>query len=134
MRVVIDNNIVFSLMNLDSTNSRLFSILKMDYLSPRFIVGEFEKHKGECEKKSGLSKNKFLDRIKEVFDKIELVKPEGYSDYIKKSIAVSPDRDDAPYLALALKLNCPVWSNDSLLKKQSEVIILNTKEIIELVF
>ena len=32
-----------------------------------------------------------------------------------------------------LKLNLPLWSNDRKLKEQDEVIVLNTKEIIDLI-
>ena len=38
------------------------------------------------------------------------------------------------YFALALKLNCGLWSNDKELKKQSKVKILNTNEVYEAVF
>lgn len=44
---------------------------------------------------------------------------------------VSPDIDDVLYLALALKLNCPVWSNDRKLKNQNAVRIY-TQEIIRI--
>jgi len=45
---------------------------------------------------------------------------------------VSPDINDVPYLALALKLNCPVWSNDRKLKNQNAVRIYSTQEIIRI--
>jgi len=45
---------------------------------------------------------------------------------------VSPDINDVLYLALALKLNCPVWSNDRKLKNQNAVRIYSTQEIIRI--
>ena len=45
---------------------------------------------------------------------------------------ISPDPDDVPYLALALKLGCAIWSNDKELKKQSVVKVYNTQEILQL--
>lgn len=45
---------------------------------------------------------------------------------------ISPDKDDTLYIALAMKLKCPIWSNDKDLKKQSEVKIYSTKDIIEI--
>jgi predicted nucleic acid-binding protein len=41
------------------------------------------------------------------------------------------DEKDTHYVALALKLNCPIWSNDTDLKKQNKVKIYNTKELLE---
>ncbi len=37
--------------------------------------------------------------------------------------------EDIDFIALALKENCPLWSNDKLLKKQIRVKIINTNEI-----
>ncbi len=50
--------------------------------------------------------------------------------YVQKAIEISPDRKDADYIALALKLKCPLWSNDKKLKDQEEVRVYSTKELI----
>ncbi|MEI6732208.1 MAG: PIN domain-containing protein, partial [archaeon] len=39
------------------------------------------------------------------------------------------DIKDAMYLALALKLNCPIWSNDKLLKNQTQIKVYSTSEL-----
>ena len=44
---------------------------------------------------------------------------------------ISPDADDTAYIALALHLNCPIWSNDKKLKKQDKVKVITTKELLE---
>ncbi|MBI2152065.1 hypothetical protein HYU21_05030 [Candidatus Woesearchaeota archaeon] len=36
------------------------------------------------------------------------------------------------YFALALKLNCALWSNDKKLREQSEVKVYNTYELVKL--
>lgn len=43
-----------------------------------------------------------------------------------------PDKDDVDFVALALKLNLPLWSNDSRLKEQSLVKVLSTRELVEI--
>lgn len=40
---------------------------------------------------------------------------------------------DIDSLALALKLNAPLWTHDKLLKEQDKIKILTTKEIIEII-
>jgi predicted nucleic acid-binding protein len=42
------------------------------------------------------------------------------------------DPDDSPFLALAMMLNAPIWSNDSHFKKQKAAPIFTTKEILPL--
>ena len=45
---------------------------------------------------------------------------------------ISPDLDDAPYFALALKQKCALWSNDKKLQEQSAVKVYTTEEIMQL--
>ncbi len=118
----------------DSTNSHLFSIMSIEFLAPEFINYEFKKYEDECLLKSKLSKIDFIKRKKEILDKIKFIKFLEYEELIKEAKSYIKDIDDAPYLALALKLNCPVWSNDKRLKEQNKVKILSTEDIIEILF
>ena len=47
-------------------------------------------------------------------------------------IVESIDPQDAVFFSAALALNAVLWSDDKALKKQKEVIVLNTKEILSL--
>ncbi len=38
---------------------------------------------------------------------------------------------DAPYFALALHLNCAIWSGDKALKGQLKVKVFNIKELVD---
>lgn len=134
MRLIIDNNILFSLMKPDSTNSHLFSIMNAEFLAPEFINNEFKKYEDECLLKSKLSKIDFIKRKKEILDKIKFIKFSEYKEFIEKTKLYTKDIDDAPYIILALKLNCPLWSNDKRLKEQSKVKVLSTEDIIEILF
>ena len=40
--------------------------------------------------------------------------------------------NDIDFIALALKLKVPLWTNDKLIKKVKDINILNTKELIEI--
>ncbi len=40
------------------------------------------------------------------------------------------DIDDSLFLALAMSLNCPIWSNDKHFKRQSFVKAFTTQELI----
>ncbi|MBI3623956.1 hypothetical protein HY212_07810 [Candidatus Pacearchaeota archaeon] len=136
MRLILDNNILFSLMKPDSSASKIFYYLnyKCEFLAPSFILSEFQEHEEECLRKSSLSKNEFERRKTNIFSKIKFIEFEKHGDFLEKAIKSSPDLDDAPYFSLALKFKIPIWSNDSLLKKQKEIKVFSTEEIIKILF
>jgi len=49
--------------------------------------------------------------------KITFIPLDEIRPFVPKAEAFSPDPADITYLALALKLNIPLWSNDKALKK-----------------
>lgn len=131
MKLIPDNNIFFSLMKPSSINSYLFSMPNVIFFAPAFLKSEFEKHKSECLSKSKLSEHEFEIRQTEVEKKIEFIPISEYKRFLDEAKSISPDPDDVEYLALALKLNSAVWSNDKLLKKQSKVKVFSTSELIK---
>ena len=134
MKLILDNNILFSLMKPDSTNSQLFNSMNCEFIAPKFILNEFRKYREECVKKSKLTKEKFLLREKEINSKIEFIEFKEFEKFLEEAIKVSPDENDAPYFALALKINIPLWSNDAELKQQDKIQVLSTRDLIEIVF
>ena len=63
---------------------------------------------------------------------IIVVDESRYIDKIKKAYEICKkfDEKDTPFIALALKLGIPIWSNDKDLKeKQNLVSVFTTKEI-----
>lgn len=131
MKIVLDNNIFFSLMKADSAASYIFSSFNIELLAPEFIKSEFNKYKEDCLFKSGLSEHEFEIRQIEIESNIKFFKLSEYENFIKESLKVLSDRDDADFLALALKLNCSIWSNDSHFKQQSLVKVFTTAEFID---
>ena len=130
MILVLDNNIFFSLMNPDSTNAYLFSILNVKFIAPEFIKEELEEHKSECLAKSKLSEQEFTIRKNEIEESIEFIDILDYKIFLKKALSSLSDPDDSPYLALALSKNCAIWSNDSHIKKQELAEVFTTEELI----
>ena len=57
---------------------------------------------------------------------------ESYAEFVDLAIKVTPDPKDVDFVALALKLNAILWSNDRALKSIPVLKVLNTKELIEL--
>ena len=64
--------------------------------------------------------------------KISIIPNEDTANFIVKAKEISPDEKDADYFALAIKLNCPLWSNDKKLKEQNQVDIYSSEELIKM--
>ncbi len=57
---------------------------------------------------------------------------EFYAEFIPLALRITPDKDDADFVALSLKTNAPLWSNDKRLKEIKEITVLNTKDLLKL--
>ena len=130
--MIIDSNILFSLMKPDSSASKIFELSPFKIVAPEFIKSELDEHEEECMKRSGLIKQEFKARRTYIEAKVTFISVKTYKKFLKKAIKALDDVDDVPYIALALALRTPVWSNDPDLKKQSLVDIFTTRELIEL--
>ena len=130
MELIPDSNIFFSFMKPDSSASYLLFSLRAKFISPKFIKSELSEHKGECLSKSGLSEHEFELRLEEVMENIFFVEDSEYEKRLDEALKLTPDPDDAPYIAAALALKAPIWSNDPHLKQQPLVEVFTTKELI----
>lgn len=132
MKLVLDNNILFSLMKPSSINSYLFSSLRASFFAPEFIKSEFNKHKELCLSKSRLSEHEFEIRQTEVEGYIEFFKSSEYKDFLEESKNAVPDPDDVDFPALALSVNACIWSNDKHLKQQSIIPVFTTEDLVKM--
>ena len=132
MLLVVDANALFAAAIKGGPTSELFFSDNLELVTPEFILEEFEKHKPELIEKSGCSKDEFEIFTAILLGCIKSVPLEDIKEFRNKAGSVSPDPKDVPYFALALKLGCPIWSNDKKLKEQSEVVIFSTEELIEM--
>ena len=133
MNVVIDANILMSA--LISIKGKTFDLIfndKITLFTPDFLFEEIKKHETLILKKSGLSKSDFAVILSLVSSRIETISKEEFSQHILKAQEVSPDNNDKQYFALALHLQCFIWTNDKELKKQEIVRIVNTQELIKI--
>ncbi len=92
---------------------------------------EIGKHWEELSEKSGLSEKDLEMEFAAVRMQVKTFSMDGLSGWMKEAAAISPDPDDAEYFALALKLGCPIWSEEKKLKRQSRVKVFNTPELLQ---
>jgi predicted nucleic acid-binding protein len=133
MILVIDANILFAALIRDSATREILLFSGHSFYAPEYTLNEFEEKTFELTRKTGMEKDELVELIESLVRVagITFVPLIDFKEQKQKAIEITPDSDDVAYLALALHLNCPLWTNDKDLKKQSVVAILTTKELVE---
>jgi len=69
-----------------------------------------------------------------VLESVYIVPSEMYSQKIGEAFDIMREIDpkDTPFLALALQLICPLWSNDRHFQGLSQIDVYDTKSLVEL--
>ena len=94
------------------------------------MLAELEKNRDEIRNKSGFSLHEFEVFVSILKLRVRFVPLEQFWDKIHEAKLHAPHLKDAEYFALALKLGCPIWSNEKAFKNQSEVRIYTTAELL----
>lgn len=135
MELVVDANVIFAALIKNSTTRKLLllrtpSLLTL-YTTP-FILEEVFKYLGYLAGKTGTEKSELLEMLMELFlsAEINIIPENQLRPYMKEALKVSPDKNDAQYFAIAMSRNCPIWSNDKRLKRQSKIKVINTADLL----
>ena len=133
MQLVFDANILFkALIGRAKVLSILFSD-KVSLLAPEFLFEEFNNNKSEIASKGKVSVSELEKVLIFLKERIQIIPSEDISSLIRlKSKSISPHAKDDAYFAVALAFNVIIWSEEKLFKRQSEVKVYNTSEIIDL--
>jgi predicted nucleic acid-binding protein len=131
MELVVDANVVISALikGKQKTSELLFSD-RVNLFAPEFLFEEIQKHKKDVQDKTGLPESELDTAISIIKSRIKLVPFSEFRNQIEKAKETCPDPDDNEYMALSIKLKCPLWSNDKRLKSQNEVKVINTSELL----
>ena len=131
MDIVIDANILFSILIKRGKTEDIIFEDDLHLFAPEFIFEEFEKYKTVLSEKTERSEIEFEELVEILRKKILTVPNEETEPFMKAAIQISPDRNDADYFAVALKLRCAIWSNDKDLKaKQDKVKVYSTEDLV----
>jgi len=142
MNIVVDTNIIFSgILNPEGTISDILlnSSDIFDFFAPTDIIIELEKHHKKLLKISGYTESdlSFLKRI--LLKKIEFIDIQSISPTTREKaieMVKNVDEFDAPFIALSMELDAPLWTGDKrLIKGMAEKginRILDTRKIKEI--
>jgi len=133
MDLVIDANILFSILIKEGKTEELLFEEDLHIFAPEFIFEEFEKYSSLIMEKTKRSKEE-LSKLMEILKKhIKIIPNEETEKFISEAEKICPDKKDIDYFALTLKLKCPLWSNDKILKtKQNIIEVYSTEDLMRM--
>ena len=131
MDLVIDANILFSVLIKRGKTEEIIFETDLRLFSPEFIFEEFDKYKEKILGKTERTDEEFNHLLNILKKKIITIPNEETEKYISEATKISPDKKDVDYLALALKIKCAIWSQDKALKeKQNKVQVYSTGDLV----
>ena len=131
MLLVVDANVLVAAMLKDGQTRHLLIFRTHRFVIPEFIFEETKEHLDELSERTGVSSEKLWQTLQELVTqaKITAIKIEEFEDKLQEANVITPDIKDIQYLALALKKDCAIWSNDKELNEQKKVRIITTEEL-----
>lgn len=132
MDFVVDANILFSVLIKKGKTEELIFNDSFCLFAPEFIFEEFLKYKEIISEKTERKTEDFLKLLRILMKRIKTVPNEETERFIAKAKEICPDKKDVDYFALAIKLDCSIWSNDKDLKKQNVIKIYSTEDLLKL--
>ncbi len=134
MEIVVDTNIIISALLRDGLTRRILLLSPFDMYTLAFAQEEIQKHKAELIYKSKLTDEQFGYLIQLIFSRMSLVPLQDIEPFRDRATGIMMDIDiaDSPFLALAMLLDAPIWSNDAHFKRQNAAKVLTTKDILPL--
>jgi len=134
MNLVIDTNIFISALIKEGLIRDLIVHSPFTLFIPEQELIEIKRYEGLISKKSGKSIGEIREIIRNLLRYIIIFRNELLLHSTKKAekIMGKIDKDDVIFIAAALSLNCPIWSDDKHFKKQKEIKVFTTKDILKL--
>ena len=129
MDLVVDANVLFSVLIKHSFTYNLLFSGSFHLFTPNYIFTELDRHKEEILKKTERTTEEVFKLLETLKQRVIIVPLEELVPYVEEAEKLTPDPDDMAYFALALKLNCAIWSNDKRLKEQGRIKVYNTHEV-----
>jgi predicted nucleic acid-binding protein len=137
MKLVVDTNILFSFFR-DTIVRKIIvnsKNLGLELFTPKYAFEEIIANKSKIMKYAGITSEEYFEFVISTLQYfVRTVPGEFFEDLKEEAKRISPDLKDSPFFALALKLNCGIWSNEKILKRQSRVSVFSTREIVRLLF
>lgn len=134
MQLIVDANILVAAFLKSATTRELLFDEENELFAPEYFAMEVSqtiKKDKILRRCTRLTKEESEELLNFLLGPIKIIPEEEYNSFIEKVKQEIP-ADDAPYLALSLALKIPIWSNDSVFKRQSLVTVYTTPELVKI--
>lgn len=132
MELIVNTNRIIAALIRDGLSRKIIYCKKFELYSIEFGVKEVEKFKSFIMKKAHLNENDFNFLMNALLSKMTVFNEnEINKKHIEKAVKTmkSIDINDIPFIALALQLNKPIWSDDKHFQKQKQVKVFTTEAL-----
>lgn len=132
LALVVDANVLFAALIRSGKSEELLCRKDVAACAPEFLIDELESHLQTILDKTNRPVEEFTPVLSTFKRRVKLFKSSEFEAFKPAALAALEDKADAPYLALALFLRAPIWSNDKQLKKQALAEVFSTAELLAL--
>lgn len=133
MELVVDATALFAAIIGKGKTNKLFFEDRLNLVAFPYLIEEFNKNVGTIAKICSVSEPEVIETFEILKERIKIFPIYKFSDEImSKAEKLAPHSKDAPYFALALHLGCAIWTREEDFKKQDEVKIYSTSELIDM--
>ncbi|MDO8730373.1 MAG: PIN domain-containing protein [Candidatus Omnitrophota bacterium] len=135
MEFVVDANILVAGFLRPALTRELLLDERLILYAPEYSLIETSQvlTRAHIRKKLGnLSPKEVLLILSAITERIQVLHSGSYESKLAQARIIAPDLADVPYLAVALHLRVPLWSNDTALKDQRSIPVYTTEELLEL--
>lgn len=133
MELVVDANVLLASLIKQAVTRELLLDSRLKLYAPEHLISETLKH---LKSNAALRKRIKLEgpELEELFylltQEIETIPQKSFASHMNEALSLAPHKEDAPYLALALSLGVPIWSNDKGFRDQTKVEIYTTPKLL----
>lgn len=134
MQLVIDANILLAGLMRKSTTRALILRPWLELFSPEHLLMETEfhlMHDDRFRRRLNLSKEEVQLVLSILLLPVTVIPAKQYRGQMKRAGTLVAHPEDAPYVALSLYLNAPLWTNDRGLRDLATISTITTAELVK---
>ncbi|HLD15271.1 MAG TPA: PIN domain-containing protein [Candidatus Nanoarchaeia archaeon] len=131
MNLIVDTNCLISSLISNGKSREIICLPGITLYAPENIIEETLNNKEEIILRAEIDEQSFNQLISIFLLNIKIISKEDFKEFKEKAKELVTHPEDIPFMALALKLNYPLWSNDKNLKLQSKVKVFSTTDLIK---
>ena len=130
MQLVVDTNILVPFFRDNPIRFIILNskLLNLELFTPEYAIGELKNNESDVMKYGKINSEQFNNMLSSLVKFIRIIPKESFKKQESQAKELIHEKD-TPFFALAIKLNCPIWSNEPAFKSQNEIKIFNTREL-----